>query len=76
MDDIGEGGGVACTGTRAIVFELLPVVIEDWSGVLLLLEVMEKNARPIYVWRMFGWVVESGAFSFLDLLVLCRVRLR
>ena len=35
--------------------------------VLLLLEVMEKNARPIYVWRMFGWVVESGAFSFLDL---------
>jgi len=40
------------------------------------LEVMEKNARPIYVWRMFGWVVESGAFSFLDLLVVGRVRLR
>ena len=34
MDDIGEGGGVACTGTRAIVFELLPVVIEDWLSVV------------------------------------------
>lgn len=34
MDDIGERGGVAYTATVTVIFELLPVVIEDWIGVV------------------------------------------
>ena len=62
MDDIGERGGVACTGTRAIVFELLPVVIEDWNGVVVVGGHGEERATHICLedvwmgggkWRFF-----------------------
>jgi len=72
MDDIGERGGVAYTGTRAVIFELLPVVIEDWSGVVVVGGHGEERATHICLedvwmgggkWRFFllglvwSWVV-------------------
>lgn len=62
MDDIGERGGVAYTGTRAVIFELLPVVIEDWIGVVVVGGHGEERATHICLedvwmgggkWRFF-----------------------
>lgn len=76
MDDIGERGGVAYTGTRAVIFELLPVVIEDWSGVVVVGGHGEDRATHI----MFGGCLDGwwkvALFPSWTCLVVGRVRLR